>query len=113
MPILITASQKFCFGVTPVLGVLVLDTRAMSLPRTRHEVNDQALHSWRPTSSLQAVEQPDSGLLRTMIMQDQDPDLFFTLVVFESEEKARARERDPRLNLCLIPAPSRDLHEHA
>ena len=46
---------------------------------------------------LQAVEQPDSGLLRTMIMQDQkDPDQYFTLVVFESEEKARARERDPR-----------------
>jgi quinol monooxygenase YgiN len=46
---------------------------------------------------LQAVEQPDSGLLRTMIMQDQkDPDQFYTLVVFESEEKARARERDPR-----------------
>jgi len=46
---------------------------------------------------LQAVERPDSGLLRTMIMQDQkDPEQFFTLVVFESEEKARARERDPR-----------------
>ena len=46
---------------------------------------------------LQAVEQPDSGLMRTMIMQDQkDPDQFYTLVVFESEEKARARERDPR-----------------
>ena len=46
---------------------------------------------------LQAVEQPDSGLLRTMIMQDQkDADQFYTLVVFESEEKARARERDPR-----------------
>jgi hypothetical protein len=46
---------------------------------------------------LQAVEQPGSGLLRTMIMQDQkNPDQFWTLVVFESEEKARARERDPR-----------------
>ena len=46
---------------------------------------------------LQAVEQPGSGLLRTMIMQDQkDPGQFYTLVVFESEEKARARERDPR-----------------
>ena len=46
---------------------------------------------------LQAVEQPDSGLLRTMIMQDQkDPAQFYTLVVFETEEKARARERDPR-----------------
>ena len=46
---------------------------------------------------LQAFEQPDSGLLRTMIMQDQkDPDQFCTLVVFDSEERARARERDPR-----------------
>jgi hypothetical protein len=46
---------------------------------------------------LQAVEQPDSGLLRTIVMQDQkDPDQFYTLVVFESEEKARAREGDPR-----------------
>jgi hypothetical protein len=46
---------------------------------------------------LQAVEQPGSGLLRTMIMQDQkDPDQFYTLVVFENEEKARTRERDPR-----------------
>jgi hypothetical protein len=46
---------------------------------------------------LQAVEQPGSGLLRTMIMQDQkDPGQFYTLVVFESGEKARARERDPR-----------------
>ena len=46
---------------------------------------------------LQAVEQPGSGLLRTMVMQDQkNPDQFFTLVVFESEEKARARERDQR-----------------
>jgi quinol monooxygenase YgiN len=46
---------------------------------------------------LQAIEQPDSGLLRTIVMQDQkNPDQFYTLVVFESEEKARARERDPR-----------------
>ena len=46
---------------------------------------------------LRVTEQPDSGLLRTMIMQDQkNPDQFYTLVVFESEEKARARERDPR-----------------
>jgi len=43
---------------------------------------------------LQAVEQPGSGLLRTMIMQDQrNADQFCTLVVFESEEKARARAR--------------------
>jgi quinol monooxygenase YgiN len=46
---------------------------------------------------IQAYEQPDSGLLRTMAMQDQnDPSQFYVLIVFESEEKARAREQDPR-----------------
>jgi hypothetical protein len=46
---------------------------------------------------MQAYEQPDSGLLRTMAMQDQsDPSQFYVLIVFESEEKARAREQDPR-----------------
>jgi quinol monooxygenase YgiN len=44
-----------------------------------------------------AVEQPGSGLVRTILMRDQkDPDQLYTLVVFESEEKARAREQDPR-----------------
>jgi heme-degrading monooxygenase HmoA len=46
---------------------------------------------------LRAFEQPDSGLLRTIVMQDQaDPARVFVLVVFESEAKARARENDPR-----------------
>ena len=46
---------------------------------------------------LDDFEQPGSGLLRTMAMQDQnDPSRAFVLVVFESEEKARAREQDPR-----------------
>jgi hypothetical protein len=46
---------------------------------------------------LQTVEQPDSGLLRTTTMRDiSDPSLVYTLVVFENEEKARARENDPR-----------------
>ena len=46
---------------------------------------------------LRAAEQSGSGLLRTIVMRDQkEPDQFYTLVVFESEEKARARERDPR-----------------
>jgi hypothetical protein len=46
---------------------------------------------------LRAAEQPGSGMLRTLIMRDQkDPSQAYTLVVFESEEKARARERDPR-----------------
>jgi len=46
---------------------------------------------------LQAVEQPGSGLLRTTAMRDQnDPSRVYMLVLFESEEKARAREQDER-----------------
>ena len=46
---------------------------------------------------LRATEQPNSGLVRSMMMQDQkDPSRAYTLVVFESEEKARARENDER-----------------
>jgi quinol monooxygenase YgiN len=46
---------------------------------------------------LQAIEQADSGLIRTTVMQSQaDPRVLYVLVVFESEEKARAREQDPR-----------------
>jgi hypothetical protein len=46
---------------------------------------------------IQAVEQPGSGMIRTLTMRDQhDPDQLYTLAVFESEEKARAREHDPR-----------------
>jgi heme-degrading monooxygenase HmoA len=45
---------------------------------------------------LKASEQPGSGLLRSMAFRDQkDPSRFFTMVIFESEEKARAREQDP------------------
>jgi hypothetical protein len=46
---------------------------------------------------LRAAEQPGSGLVRTLMMHDQtDPSQVYTLVVFESEEQARAREQDPR-----------------
>ena len=46
---------------------------------------------------LRAIEQPGSGLLRTMAMQDQsDPNRVYNFVIFESEEKARQREQDPR-----------------
>jgi len=46
---------------------------------------------------LHAIEQADSGLLRTTVMRSQaDPTVVYVLVVFESEEKARAREQDPR-----------------
>jgi quinol monooxygenase YgiN len=51
----------------------------------------------RLIEQLRAAEQPDSGLLRSMAMCDQDdPRRVRMLVVFESEEKARAREGDPR-----------------
>jgi len=44
-----------------------------------------------------AIEQPDSGLVRTLAMRDaKDPQTVYMMVVFESEEKARLREKDPR-----------------
>ena len=46
---------------------------------------------------LDAIEQEDSGLLQTLVMRNQqDPTEVFVVVVFESEEQARAREQDPR-----------------
>jgi quinol monooxygenase YgiN len=46
---------------------------------------------------LRAAEQPGSGLLQSLAMHDQrDPSSVYMLVVFESEEAARARESDPR-----------------
>jgi len=54
---------------------------------------------------MKATEQPGSGLLRSMAFRDQkDPTRFFTLVIFESEEKARAREQDPRRQEGLAAA---------
>lgn len=56
---------------------------------------------------IRAAEEPGSGLLRTIIARDQnDPASLYTLVVFESEEHARARERDPRRQEQLAPARS-------
>ncbi len=47
-------------------------------------------------AELHASEQPGSGLVRALAMQDQkDPNDVYMLVVFESEEQARARESDP------------------
>jgi len=49
------------------------------------------------TDLLKAAEQPESGLVRELVMHDQDnPDSVYVLAMFESEEKARERERDPR-----------------
>lgn len=51
----------------------------------------------RLVEQLRAVEQPGSGLLRSTAMRDQnDPSRVYMMVVFESEEKARAREQDER-----------------
>jgi len=54
---------------------------------------------------LRTVEQPGSGLVRSTAMRDQnDPSRVYMLVVFESEEKARARENDPRRKEALQTA---------
>lgn len=46
---------------------------------------------------LRAAEQPGSGLVRSLALRDQaDPSRIYTLVLFESEEKARQRESDER-----------------
>ena len=46
---------------------------------------------------LKKYEQEDSGLLRELFMQeDGDPESAYILALFESEERARRRELDPR-----------------
>ncbi|MBV8986014.1 MAG: antibiotic biosynthesis monooxygenase [Acidimicrobiia bacterium] len=46
---------------------------------------------------LEATEQPGSGLVRSIAMRDQnDPSRVYSLVIFESEAKAREREQDER-----------------
>jgi quinol monooxygenase YgiN len=51
----------------------------------------------RILQQLRASEQPGTGLVRSTAMRDQkDPSVVYYMVVFESEEKARAREQDPR-----------------
>jgi hypothetical protein len=48
-------------------------------------------------AGLRATEQPGSGLVRSTSMHDQTDHLsVYTLVVFDSEDAARARENDPR-----------------
>lgn len=62
--------------------------------RTKAERESELLDVFE---QLGAIEQADSGLLRTTVMRSQaDPTLVYVLVMFESEEKARAREQDPR-----------------
>ena len=61
---------------------------------------------------LQRYEQPDSGLLRELFMRDtQDADSAYVLALFESEEKAREREQDPRR--AEGQAAMRELMAHA
>jgi hypothetical protein len=56
---------------------------------------------------IRSAEQPGSGLVRSIFMRDQaDPSRILTLVVFESEEKARAREQDARRTEQLAAARS-------
>jgi len=51
----------------------------------------------RLVEALKATEQPGSGLLRSTAMQDaNDPQRVYMVVVFESEDAARARESDTR-----------------
>jgi quinol monooxygenase YgiN len=46
---------------------------------------------------LRSIEQADSGWIRSTALSDQaDPNRVLLLAVFESEERARARESDPR-----------------
>ena len=54
---------------------------------------------------LRATEQPGSGLVRSTALRDQkDPSRVSFLVVFDSEERARARENDPRRQEGLTAA---------
>jgi len=54
---------------------------------------------------LRAAEQPGSGLVRSLALRDQkDPNRVSFLVVFESEERARARESNEQRQSSLEPA---------
>jgi hypothetical protein len=54
---------------------------------------------------IKAADEPGTGLVRTLYMHDQkDPSQVYALVVFESEEQARAREQDPQREERLKPA---------
>jgi hypothetical protein len=56
---------------------------------------------------IRAAEQTGSGLVQSYFMRDQaDAQRVITLVVFESEQKARQRENDPRRTEQLASARS-------
>lgn len=57
------------------------------------------------TAQLKAAEQPGSGLVHSTATRDsKDPSRVIMFVVFESEEKARARESDSRRQEGLTEA---------
>ncbi len=57
------------------------------------------------TAQLKAAEQPGSGLVHATATRDSsDPSRVIMFVVFDSEEKAREREKDPRRNEGLTEA---------
>lgn len=59
----------------------------------------------RLQQQFEAAEQPGSGLIWSATMLDQkDPSVIYMMVVFESEEKARERESDPRREPGLAEA---------
>ena len=61
---------------------------------TKADSEAELLHVFE---QLRAIEQADSGLLQTLVLRSQnDPTQTFVVVVFESEDHARAREEDPR-----------------
>jgi len=65
---------------------------------------------------LRATEQPGSGLVHSTTTRDtEDPSRVITFVVFESEEKARERENDPRRQegLAAVRATMTEIFEGA
>jgi len=51
---------------------------------------------------MMAVTPEGSGLVRATSMRDQDdPTLYYTLVIFESQEKARERENYPEVRAIM------------
>ena len=59
----------------------------------------------RLMEEIRKIEQPGSGLVRSTAMQDtKDPRNVYVLIVFESEQAARARESDPKRQEGMAPA---------
>lgn len=83
-----------------LISVRVKEGKAEELPRLFEQ--------------LRATEQPGSGLVRSLAMRDQnDPSRMYVLVLFDSEEKARARERDERRQegLAAVRATMADVYD--